>query len=111
MHTTEKETGRPINKKNAQDLYTKYMTLALETRTKGDRALFENYYQHAEYYLHLMNELDRKLSVTPTPIAEPLRQIKILPSPFPLRSGFLRRNRRSGQHKALKPCSSKSSFK
>jgi hypothetical protein len=98
MHTTQKGTGYPINKKNAQDLYTKYMTLALETRTKGDRALFENYYQHAEYYLHLMNELNGKPPVTSAAVAAPLQQSKILPSPFPLRSGFLRHNRRGIQH-------------
>lgn len=74
MASFRKPTKRPINKKNAQDAYSKYMLLALEMRATGDRTLFEDYYQRAEYYLHLMNKLsdvadhaytvDRK--ITPT---------------------------------------------
>ena len=56
MAATREKIERPINKKQAQELYSKYMSLALACRTKGDRALFEAYYQRAEYYLHLMNE-------------------------------------------------------
>jgi len=57
MRTIREQTEQAINRKKAQDLYSKYMLLALETRTTGDRALFEDYYQRAEYYLHLTNEL------------------------------------------------------
>ncbi len=56
MAATRKEIEQPITKKQAQELYSKYMNLALECRIKGDRALFEGYYQRAEYYLHLMNK-------------------------------------------------------
>lgn len=50
----------PANKKEAHNLYAKYMTMALETRLKGDRALFESYYRRAEDYLRLMNQLNNK---------------------------------------------------
>ena len=53
-------TEYPANKKEAHNLYAKYMTMALETRLKGDRALFENYYRRAEDYLRLMNKLNNK---------------------------------------------------
>lgn len=57
MGSIRKEIEHPFDRKNAHDLYSKYMALALGSRTKGDRVLFENYYQRAEYYLHLMNKL------------------------------------------------------
>ena len=52
MASFRKPIEQPVDKKKAQDLYSKYMLLALETRPTGDRALFEDYYQRAEYYLH-----------------------------------------------------------
>ena len=59
-------TGKehPASKKEAHDLYAKYMNMALATRLKGDRALFESYYQRAEDYLRLMNELSNNVSRT-----------------------------------------------
>lgn len=63
MRTIREEVECPVNKKNAHYLYSKYMTMTLEARLKGDRALFDNYYQCAEGYLRLMN----KLNNWPTP--------------------------------------------
>ncbi|MCE3230766.1 MAG: hypothetical protein K0R76_17 [Alphaproteobacteria bacterium] len=71
MRTIREEIGESINKKKAQDLYSTYITLALETRKKREnRILFESYYQRAEYYLHLMNDLNDGLSVTPARVAK-----------------------------------------
>ena len=58
MRTIREEVECPVSKKNAHYLYSKYMTMAIEARLKGDRALFDNYYQHAEYCLCLMNKLN-----------------------------------------------------
>ena len=52
----------PADKKEAHDLYAKYMNMALEIRLKGDRALFESYYRRAEDFLRLMNKLSNKVS-------------------------------------------------
>lgn len=37
-------------------VFEKYMLLAREAKTVGDRVLAESYYQHAEHYLRLINE-------------------------------------------------------
>lgn len=41
---------------NVQQIYDKYISLAREAITTGDRVLAESYYQHAEHYLRLLNE-------------------------------------------------------
>jgi len=56
--TIQEKMEQPINQKNALDLYSRFMALALSSQTKGDRDLFESYYRRAEYYLYLMNELN-----------------------------------------------------
>ncbi len=63
MHTHMKH---PSNKKEAHNLYAKYMAMALDTRLKGDRALFESYYRQAEDYLRLMNKLSNNAPSTST---------------------------------------------
>jgi hypothetical protein len=50
------------------------MALALDTRVKGDRDLFEAYYQRAEHYLRLMNELKDAMSQTTASLAKPSQQ-------------------------------------
>jgi len=64
MGAIRKVTQQPTNKKQAYDLYSKYMTLALATRSTGNRVLFEDYYQCAEHYLHMMNKLDESFLTT-----------------------------------------------
>lgn len=41
---------------NAQQVHDKYISLARESITLGDRVMAESYYQHAEHYLRLINE-------------------------------------------------------
>lgn len=41
---------------NAQQIFDKYILLAKEALTAGDRVMAESYYQHAEHYLRLVNE-------------------------------------------------------
>ena len=61
MYIRREETDQFINRKNIEDSYHKYMTLAMESQKKGNRVLSESYYQQAEYYLHLMNNPEERL--------------------------------------------------
>lgn len=45
---------------NAKQNIDKYLMLARESLTIGDRVAAEGYYQHAEHYLRLMNEVKAK---------------------------------------------------
>ena len=40
---------------NAQQIVEKYLTLARDASSTGDRIAAENYYQHAEHYYRLLN--------------------------------------------------------
>jgi len=91
MQTTQEETDAPIDKKNAHGLYTKYMALALDAQTKGNAVTFEGYCQRAEYYLHLLNELNDDMPMTPARMTERPQQSTVVP----FRRNYLRRKRPS----------------
>ena len=78
----------PTDKKSALNLYTKYINMALETRLKGDRALFEDYYQRAEDYLRLMNKLNNNVSST---------------SPLPFKKNSLHYDRKKPRNGTVEP--------
>src|ERR1700733_9824459 len=40
---------------NAYQVFERYVALAREAATSGDRIAAENYYQHAEHYFRIMN--------------------------------------------------------
>lgn len=40
---------------NAAQVYERYLQLARDASMSGDRVTAENYYQHAEHYLRIMN--------------------------------------------------------
>lgn len=40
---------------NSQQIFEKYISLARESVTTGDRVMAESYFQHAEHYLRLTN--------------------------------------------------------
>jgi hypothetical protein len=40
---------------NAYQVYERYLALAREAQTSGDRIASENFYQHAEHYFRVMN--------------------------------------------------------
>lgn len=46
-------TNRPRG--NAQQLMEKYLSLARDATTAGDRVLAENYFQHADHYYRVLN--------------------------------------------------------
>jgi hypothetical protein len=78
MHVIQQIKEHLMTKREARDLYSKYTKLASSVETK-DPVLFENYYQRAEYYLHVMRDLEGA------------------PIPFkrPSKGNFLRRNLRN----------------
>ena len=58
-------TGR--NNHNATKLIEKYSSLAREALTNGDKILSENYFQHAEHFIRVLeekNNLNNKISIS-----------------------------------------------
>lgn len=51
-----KNTGR--NNHNASNLVEKYSNLAREALLNGDKILSENYFQHAEHFIRVLEEKD-----------------------------------------------------
>ena len=56
-----KSPGR--NNHNASKLFEKYADLGREALSKGDKILSENYYQHADHFMRILNE---QKSIKPT---------------------------------------------
>lgn len=55
-----------IKIKKMESLYHKRMSLGKEAQAKGEYLLAESYYQHAEHYLQVMNELKSNLPTSTT---------------------------------------------
>ena len=53
-----KSPGR--NNQNANKLIDKYSDLAREALSNGDKILSENYFQHADHFLRISNDKDKK---------------------------------------------------
>lgn len=55
-HQTFDSNGPEVRiRGNAYQVYEKYLTLARDATTSGDRIAAENFYQHAEHYFRIMN--------------------------------------------------------
>tara|TARA_B100001559_G_scaffold264774_1_gene230701 strand:- start:41 stop:445 length:405 start_codon:yes stop_codon:yes gene_type:complete len=57
-----KNTGR--NNHNAPKLIEKYSSLAREALSNGDKILSENYFQHAEHFIRVLEEKEAHLNKT-----------------------------------------------
>jgi hypothetical protein len=57
---------------NLQQNFEKYITLAREATSTGDRVLAESYYQFAEHYLRTLNDI-KPIEIEP-PLEEELTQ-------------------------------------
>ena len=55
-----KNAGR--NNHNASNLIEKYSNLAREALTSGDKILSENYFQHAEHFIRVLEEKDAQFN-------------------------------------------------
>ena len=55
-----KNAGR--NNHNASKLIEKYSNLAREALSNGDRILSENYFQHAEHFIRVLEEKDAQFN-------------------------------------------------
>ena len=53
------------NNQNAPRLINKYIELAKEALSRGDKITSENYYQHADHFLRITNERSILKSVSP----------------------------------------------
>ena len=48
---------------SAEKLFEKYNTLAKEAMTSGDKTLSENYFQHADHFMRIIEEKNRNQNV------------------------------------------------
>ena len=55
-----KSPGR--NNQNANKLIDKYNDLAREALSNGDKILSENYFQHADHFLRILNDKDKNFT-------------------------------------------------
>ena len=55
-----KNSGR--NNHNASKLIEKYSSLAREALSNGDKILSENYFQHAEHFIRVLEEKDAQIN-------------------------------------------------
>ncbi len=60
-----KNAGR--NNHNASKLIEKYSNLAREALSSGDKILSENYYQHAEHFIRVLEERGSQFNKSQTP--------------------------------------------
>jgi hypothetical protein len=66
MKVNQIENEQPVNLKEIEKLYRRYMFLALYSRTKlKDRALSITYYARAKYYRYLLNESNEACGTGP----------------------------------------------
>src|SRR5580700_8368067 len=56
---------------NAYQVYERYLTLAREAQTSGDRIASENFFQHAEHYFRVMNANGEGFQGQPRPPQSP----------------------------------------
>ena len=54
------------NNHNASKLIEKYNDLAKEALSNGDKILSENYFQHADHFLRILSEQERKKPSNPS---------------------------------------------
>ncbi len=60
-----KNSGR--NNHNASKLIEKYSSLAREALSNGDKILSENYFQHAEHFIRVLEERDAQINKVQSP--------------------------------------------
>ena len=60
-----KNAGR--NNHNASKLIEKYSSLAREALSSGDKILSENYFQHAEHFIRVLEERSLQFNKSQTP--------------------------------------------
>ncbi|MBI1206330.1 MAG: DUF4167 domain-containing protein [Azospirillum sp.] len=58
-HQTFDSNGPDVRiRGNAFQVHEKYLTLARDATSAGDRIAAENYYQHAEHYFRIINQIN-----------------------------------------------------
>ena len=65
----KQDYSKPRYRISSQQQHEKYMGLARDALSSGDRVGAENYFQHAEHFVHVMNEqINEKGSIPIKPI-------------------------------------------
>ena len=70
-----KSPGR--NNQNANKLIEKYSDLAREALSNGDKILSENYFQHADHFLRILNDKDKNFTKDISEIQKQDKNIEI----------------------------------
>ncbi len=65
MQTFESSGPNVKIRGNAYQVFERYVALAREAATSGDRIAAENLYQHAEHYFHIMNAEGQNPNIAP----------------------------------------------
>ena len=58
---------------SAEKLFEKYSTLAKEALSSGDKTLSENYYQHAEHFMRMIEDKNKNQSQNKLQLAEKIQ--------------------------------------
>lgn len=68
-HQTFDSNGPDVRVRgNAYQVFEKYLALARDAASAGDRIAAENYYQHAEHYYRIINANNDGQPYTPNPL-------------------------------------------
>ena len=60
-HQTFDSNGPDVRiRGNAHQVYEKYLALARDATASGDRIMAENYFQHAEHYFRIINQINEQ---------------------------------------------------
>jgi hypothetical protein len=62
LNNSSRNNFRPSQ--SAEKLYEKYTTLAKEAISSGDKTLSENYFQHADHFLRVIEDKNKNLNQT-----------------------------------------------
>ena len=54
------------NNQSAEKLFEKYKTLAKEALSSGDKTLSENYYQHADHFMRIIEDKNKNQNLDKT---------------------------------------------
>ena len=55
---------------SVEKLFEKYSSLAKEAMTSGDKTLSENYFQHADHFMRIIEDKNRKQNQTKTQVKD-----------------------------------------
>ena len=79
LYSNDQTRNRFRPTQSAERLFEKYNTLAKEALSSGDRTLSENYFQHADHFMRIIEDKNKNKdqSIANIPDKTPLKDINI----------------------------------